>query len=307
MARRYQWFREGADAFRRFQRLAGNEHRLPPNQEVYACPLCLQVLFSIEALETKDLTVEHAPPKRLGGPELALTCRWCNSGSGTSFDAEAVKEWRFRKLLEGQSGQGSRARLTFDGVTVRGNLHIAGRTGLLFGGVQKANGEAKLERLETVMKQWANSGRQDVGFEIEVEDRFSAERAQISWVRSAYIVAFAALGWRYIAQTSLTPIRDQLRDPDVITLPSVGFFEPNADDDRREFLVVEEPADCASVAVALGRNVVFLPAIDSTRPLPDLVRSLHSHQPANSGRHEFGGQLVPWPTKPLYALDVECN
>ena len=49
-------------------------------------------------------------------------------------------------------------------------------------------------------------------------------RARLSWVRAAYPVAFAALGWRYVCMPYLAPLRAQLADPDATLLPPLARF-----------------------------------------------------------------------------------
>jgi hypothetical protein len=90
---RRAWFTEGARALRAELRTRGLEDRLPSDEDWYACPLCLDILFTIEVLDEPDpmLTAEHAPPDWAGGTELALTCKRCNNESGRLFDAEAQK------------------------------------------------------------------------------------------------------------------------------------------------------------------------------------------------------------------------
>jgi hypothetical protein len=57
-----------------------------PEGEWYACPLC-QTLFTIDELDTRNLTKEHVPPRSIGGREMVLTCRQCNNSAGATFDA----------------------------------------------------------------------------------------------------------------------------------------------------------------------------------------------------------------------------
>lgn len=75
------WFVEGARALRADLRARGREGDLPGDEDWYACPMCLNILFRIEALEEQDpmLTDEHAPPDWAGGSVLALTCKPCNN------------------------------------------------------------------------------------------------------------------------------------------------------------------------------------------------------------------------------------
>lgn len=52
----------------------------------YLCPLCgAQKLI-------KELTLEHAPPKALGGKVIILTCSDCNNVLGHQADSEAAKQ-----------------------------------------------------------------------------------------------------------------------------------------------------------------------------------------------------------------------
>jgi hypothetical protein len=268
--------------------------------------LCLKYIFRIGALDAKnpDLTREDAPPKSLGGKPLALTCRWCNHGSGRNFDAEPGKQERLRQFIAGEGDQAMRGSFTIGNATNHGDIHFAGTTGIFLVGVPETNNPADVERFEKAMNA-AASGGSEFSLKIRTKDRFSSERARVSWVRSAYLVAFAAFGWRYILQTSLNPLRAQFQDPTNITLPEMSLYDPDADPSRRELMVVEKPVSCQSVVVRIGQHSVFLPAIDSTRSLADLVEALHSYKPPSEGPTRFSmfGTWVPWPVKPQYVFD----
>jgi hypothetical protein len=59
------------------------------DQDVYICPLCGRG-FLIQAVIDGTLTLEHVPPKSLGGKPLVLTCKDCNNDSGHSIDSAAA-------------------------------------------------------------------------------------------------------------------------------------------------------------------------------------------------------------------------
>lgn len=86
---------------------------------------------------TPELNAEHAPPAWAGGSELALTCKSCNNGAGTLFDAEAQKQHDLRSIFAGQADQPIRAALSIDGVTLNGDWHMAGNAGMTIFGVPK--------------------------------------------------------------------------------------------------------------------------------------------------------------------------
>ncbi|SRR6266487_863343 len=114
-----EWFHTGARALRALARERGFEDAFPTGEEWYLCPLCLDVMLTVEELGTKELTVEHVPPKVLGGRELVLTCKTCNNRAGSKFDAEADKQQRLSQLVSGQSEQPETAALTIGGITTR--------------------------------------------------------------------------------------------------------------------------------------------------------------------------------------------
>jgi len=60
-----QYFGKGATALKRITSI---------DQEYYCCPLCGR-LFVSKAIDEGILTIEHAPPKKVGGYPLALTCK----------------------------------------------------------------------------------------------------------------------------------------------------------------------------------------------------------------------------------------
>ena len=81
-----QYFKKGARALKKL---------ISIDQDCYCCPLCKK-MFLPKALEVGILTLEHAPPKEVGGRPLALTCKECNSIAGYSIDAAVVNREKFK-------------------------------------------------------------------------------------------------------------------------------------------------------------------------------------------------------------------
>lgn len=231
---------------------------------------------------------------------MALTCRWCNNEAGTRYDAEAKKQEMLRLFLAGESTDPMRVEYTIGGVTNRGNMHLSGNGALLLG-VPQANNPADVERLAQAMDSLVDSG----GFRLDWRPtmRISSNHARVSWLRTGYLVAFAALGWSYILQPALDPLRAQFEDPVNITVPPLILHEPSADPLRREVHIVEEPSEQRSVVISIGRRLIFLPSIDDSRPLDELARALGVQQTSRRVQFSFSGKRLPWPRKPQYFLD----
>ena len=54
------------------------------------CPLCLSPFTREQASSGRIVTLEHVPPKFLGGRARCLTCKNCNAGTGRDVDQVAA-------------------------------------------------------------------------------------------------------------------------------------------------------------------------------------------------------------------------
>jgi hypothetical protein len=78
-------FATGASALSRISRYSN----------LYGCPICTRLLPA-EALQSGELTLEHVPPRALGGRGIALTCKSCNTEAGSMVDAAVHGRRRLR-------------------------------------------------------------------------------------------------------------------------------------------------------------------------------------------------------------------
>jgi HNH endonuclease len=296
------WFYRGARTLRAVARERGWEDAFPTGEDWYLCPLCLDVMLTVEEFETKELTIEHVPPKALGGGELVLTCRKCNNDTGSKFDAEVHKQQRLWQFLSGQSERPETATFTVDGITTRVEMHVTGQTGMLFIGVPEINNPADVELTDEHMRMLSETRSKDFRFAVSPRVKYLPDRARVSWIRTAYLAAFAFFGWKYILQPTLQPIREQLMNPSAVTLPSLSMYDPNGNPGRRELWVVKEPAEHRSLLVISGRHGVFLPLPNDPRSLEELARSLGARADGPVS-YAFTGDMFPWPSRPEHLLD----
>ena len=59
-----EWFYRGARTLRAVARERGFEDAFPSDEDWYLCPLCVDVLLTVEEFATEQLSVEHVPPGR---------------------------------------------------------------------------------------------------------------------------------------------------------------------------------------------------------------------------------------------------
>jgi hypothetical protein len=303
MARRkhVEWFRRSAGTLRALARERGREDDLPTPEDWYLCPLCLDGV-TIEELDTGELTVEHVPPEALGGAELVLTCKQCNHRAGGKFDGQAHIEERLRRLAAGQADRPETVTFSVDGIGTRVEMHTAGPGGMLFLGVPGINKPGDAERMEEYIRKLSASRSTDFRITNTPQARYSPDHARVSWARTGYLAAFALLGWRYILQPALQPIRDQLMNPSAVTLPSLSMYIPDSKADRREIWIVREPARLQSLLVMAGQHGVFLPLPNDHRTLSELASSVG---PGTDGPVKLAvtGGVFPWPAGPAHLLD----
>jgi hypothetical protein len=302
MDRRQRRFADGAAALRRTATAIGMGQVLPPDGDFYACPCCLTA-YGPEALSARVLTDEHVPPDNAGGKKLVLTCARCNHEAGSRLDAHADRRTAAHDLVAGRgAGRALRAEIAIDGIVLYGNITAVGDA-LLLSVVPKANNPNDLDTAERILDGWTGQGAVDGRFGFRLDERVSVPNARLSWVRAAYLAAFAAFGYRYAFLAQLAELRAQLANPDVELLPPLTMVNDDAPPDLRQLLLVREPVELRSLAVTIGRHTVFLPTLDQPRSFGATAAALGALAAAPGRRPRLLGKEVPWPTEPRYDLD----
>jgi hypothetical protein len=303
LRRRLRWFDEGADMLRLVLDGSSRGDKLPAGEDYYACPCCLMA-HPRKAVEVGYLTEEHVPPKRLGGHGLLLTCKDCNSNSGTDFDGHAVTRSRADDFVRGRvNGRVLPATFNVDGISLRGTAQWTD-DGIQLFGVDKQNNPKVRDAHFKALDAHVESGNPNPNFSFTVHTRFDEARARISWIRSAYLAAFAALGWSYILREVMAPYRSQLKQPDVDIVPTYILRNPSASPTEKRVLLVNHPDELRCVAVMLGEHTVFLPGLLRPMTCEELVETFGRRREAGDQLSvHLDGQEVPWPRWPKYVWD----
>lgn len=257
--------------------------------------------FTRNALDAGLLTTEHVPPKSLGGRRLVLTCQSCNSRAGTEVDSQMLHLEQVYDFAQGTMTRPARARLEIGGETLNVELLATGN-GIQLVALPRTNDPRRQATVEAEWERLARD-RQWPGYEFRITsyERVRYRAALVGWLRAAYLVAFAALGYHYILRPELQIVRTQLTDTTTEVLRVFSITVPAAPRGERRLLLVERPPWLRSLCVQMGRYAVFLPGLSATTGLYErLARQSGRNQHAEL---ELAGKLVPWPTKPELALD----
>jgi hypothetical protein len=271
--------------------------------EYYACPCCLTG-YSREAVAANILTEEHVPPEGLGGRGMLLTCATCNHNSGRYFDAHARTRADAEDFVRGKvTGRQVPATSHADGIPLRG---VAQRTedGIQMFGVPKRNDPRVQAAHFKALDAYVDSGDPNPNHSFTIHTRYEEARARLSWIRSAYLAAFAAFGWSYIFRSVMDPLREQLQKPDERIVPTYILRDTTTPPDMRRILLVDDPDELRCVAVVTGEHTVFLPGLFRTQTFEEITSALASlRAEAGTVSVNFNGKELPWPARPTYFLD----
>lgn len=192
-----------------------------------------------------------------------------------------------------------------DGIPLRGTAQWTDE-GIQVFGVPQQNDKSEQVAHFAALDAYVRSGNPRPRHSFTINTRFSETRARISWIRSAYLAAFAALGWSYILRGIMEPYRLQLAHPGEDIVPTYILRDLDAAPDRRRIVLVTEPDDLRSVAVVMGDQTVFLPGIPTFRPqtCEQLVQACRRYaDPHQNLKVDLNGKEIPWPRWPTYFLD----
>ncbi len=304
MDKRQRWFDEGATALRRVLERAGRVGELPVAGDWYACPCCLGLYALLEAVASRVLTIEDVPPKAVGGRPMLLTCKPCNNTAGSELDAHAATQSLGDSLARGiDTERWVKATSHANGISLRGKARMTNGS-LVFMGVPRQNAPTVAAEFEAALAAYGSSNP-GPGFSLTVHTSFEDGRARLSLIRAAYLAAFAGLGWTYILQWTLGPVREQLRTPEAQVIKPYLVRDPTTPDSQRGILIVSDPPELAAVAVTIGEFTVFLPGLGQDGGWEE-VASAYARHTDSDGRLKvrLHGKDVPWPTSPAYFLDM---
>jgi len=275
---------------------------------VYRCPLCGR-LFSLDRIEC--LTEEHAPPQSFGGKAVALTCRPCNSRAGETVDAAMASQVELQAIAAAAMEKRVRVRLQQSGHDINVDVLFTVEGVQVFG-LPESNDPAEYTAWVADMEKMTEDGSWGEAGEMKFTRRFRdpGRLGLVGWMRSAYMLAFAALGYSYAFNVRLREVRRQLGDPSAEIVDASFYRDLRNAPPANRLLMVEEPAAVQSLLVQMGHRAVFLPGISNDNP--EYAELLAEVRAASDGRlgDSISGKLVPWPTRPLHLLDpvsVPCQ
>jgi hypothetical protein len=295
--KRLRWFTQGKQAVETSLKIAA---QVP---QCYVCPLCFPInrVFLREAIDTGELTLEHVPPDALGGRELVLTCSECNKRAGAMLDHQMLTLEQMLDFGRGTLIRPARARLIMGTQVLNAKVKAVGTNVEIFG-IPKANRPNIAELLEPEIQKLLHEHREEgATFSVKFDKALHYRRALVGWLRTAYLVAFALFGYRYIFDPRLIPVRRQIAESDSEHIPVFAMTLTDAQDIDRQVVLIREPKQYRSLYIQMRQHAVFLPSPEDSGALyPRLATDSES---GKFRQFTYHGDILPWPREPLYSLD----
>ncbi|WBB70588.1 hypothetical protein [Micromonospora sp. WMMD812] len=292
---RRRWFDEGAAALRDFADLRPGQVEVPDGSW-YCCPCCCWA-FGPDALDSRELTIEHVPADSVGGRGTLLTCRSCNNKAGEQLDVYAANRENLIQFLDTKAtSKRYRVVMDADGIPLRGSAWFENGT-LRIQGVDKQNHPLVRDQHIAKLNEFVDSETTSppLTFKVRVE-KISDARANLSWIRSAYLVAFCAFGLPYIINPIMAELRDCLDKPGTCTTPIRIARDADAPKGRRVLALMKDPVE--SIVVGLDAYNVLLPSPKNMMRLSALAKVIDDHTREDGLR--MLGQTIQWPRYPEY-------
>ncbi len=182
--------------------------------DAFICPLCLNL---IKKKDSDIITLEDVPPKSVGGSPLLITCPSCNNVVGGKIESFLHNELLLFHLLKNPEDIPFKAEYTLNGVKIKGRFKIKS--------IENSEIQCSIDSNDInnfpVFTQEMDHNWDGANLEIKynlTSVKRNDEYANLSILKSAYLLAFAKLGYMYILNDNLDPIRDQLQNPDIDVL-----------------------------------------------------------------------------------------
>jgi hypothetical protein len=186
-----------------------------PIRGYYVCPLCMKT-FNLQELSDKIgevLTLEDVPPKSLGGSPILVTCKKCNSTCGHEIDNWLLNELELQYGDKNQRLENTDALLNSHGKKVHTKVRIDKDKTICFDIRSKTNPPNAVDEFVSSVERDGNNYSIQVKLHVKKEKR-NVQAARIAVLKSAYLYAFRKLGYYYILNESLTPVREQILHPE---------------------------------------------------------------------------------------------
>ena len=270
------------------------------DSSIYYCPICQFGYYEVSAITGEELTLEDVPPKSIGGKPILLTCRKCNSSAGNKIDAAIAninKLADFEKIVRGQKkGMIPSVTLSFGELQITTSIHAQSTFDIR--PVEKANAPNTIENYRNYLMNISGSGGNEFEFKLSKTLKYDDRLAKLSYLKSAFLIVFAWLGYRYAFDPRLDIVRHQIQEPQNDIIGTKFWIETKDKIPSKKIMFLKNPLPM--FLVSFQGFCVILPSLEFEG---DTYSSLSNYWEKGE-RISFQAKILDtWPDKLQMKLD----
>ena len=248
--RRLRIFRYGSKAIAKYRN---------GDSSLYYCPICGLGYPEASAIAGDNLTLEHIPPDSIGGKPILMTCRNCNSLAGRTIDVSIASKKKFGEFEDIVFGQ---KKGIVPSVTLSlGDLHVAAaihkENSFDIRPIENANSPIILDMYKKHLMNHSNN----LQFKVSISHKYDNRFFKLSYLKSAFLLVFAWLGYRYAFDTRLDVVRQQLQEPESDILGTKFWIEGNESMPVNRIMLLSSPLPM--FLVSFNSCCIVLPSLES--------------------------------------------
>jgi hypothetical protein len=211
--------------------------------KLYFCPLCYMYFLFHQLNECGNdnfLTLEHNPPKKMGGKATILTCKKCNNTNGERNDKLVRNLLLIEAFLLEKDSSLFNVKFNVDSSPIKGSIQKKG-TAVYFKPDPKSNPFA-YQKVQNKIGQHETFNF-DYSLDVPEWNEYS-----LGMLKIAYLKAFELFGYYFADMGNGANIRDVLQKKGKYPAPNNGVIDLNVDDKFLGIHIVREPKElCAMI------------------------------------------------------------
>jgi hypothetical protein len=212
--------------------------------DIFICPLCHTVFLPDK---WSELSLEHIPPDAVGGKPIAITCKSCNSKSGSGGDAHLANYQQLKDFMDGIEGASWKGTYSVNNLPFQ--LHATFMRGSQGEWIINPNRSYE-KHIQEVSETIDNTLWQDMKFNLKFRGPIP-RRAELAILRSAYLWGFAKLGYLFLFNGNFELIRQQILHPNQDLLPVPGILSSTFSQEQIGINLIREPLELRSYFIVI--------------------------------------------------------
>lgn len=249
-------------------------HR-PDLKAHFVCPICLNI-FSLK--DEAKITEAHIIPDAVGGKISTYACKQCNDRAGKLQD-----KWLGEHLKISQSPagifNGNPTGFVFGDVKLKGKVETEVKdnaVSLTLKFDYKHNSPDMRDRIDSMLeeayKKYDGINKVPVGLGVYTPVLGKQEMVNVGFLTAGYLMWFKILGYSWVFQKHLQPIREQIINPDKIIIPQEFIGSDSRWDWKEPWIGAATVKGKLALVFGYHHQITFFPPRDE----PDLYHILNA-------------------------------